>query len=196
MLNAHLFCGQDAINEDLLVLSLDTWSDQYTGIAVYNSVEAEAHHEDGNPPTTVLNFGIFNGTKTNANFRSPHSLFTVFRDFGAYKSSLSNLYNSLFRLQSSSLSPSSSESSICRLSGNHFRRLSWFQKTINGFDCKVNGRALGAELWHSLGVSDGRALAFPNRLQMLLAVTGLQTVRLLRVTDSCNTDLVLESKRF
>ena len=53
------------------------------------------------------------------------------------------------RWQSSSLSPSLSP---CWSSGNHFKRL--FQKIINGFDYKINGRALGAALRCSLGRSD------------------------------------------
>ena len=53
----------------------------------------------------------------------------------------------------SSLSPSSSR---CRSSGKHSRRL--FQKTIEGYCCKINGYALGAAaLRHSLGGSDERA---------------------------------------
>ena len=59
--------------------------------------------------------------------------------------------NPLVRRQSSSFSPSSSP---C-MSGNNFQRL--FQKTIEGFDCKINDRALEAALRHSLGWSDGRA---------------------------------------
>ena len=43
----------------------------------------------------------------------------------------------------------------CRSSGDHSRRL--FEKTIEEFDCKINGQALGAALLHSLGGSDGRA---------------------------------------
>ena len=48
---------------------------------------------------------------------------------------------------------SSSSSSPCLTSGNHSRRL--FQRTIEGFDCKINGQALGAALQHSLGVRAG-----------------------------------------
>ena len=44
-----------------------------------------------------------------------------------------NLYNTMIRQQSSSLSSSLSP---CRSSGNYFRTL--FQKTIEGFDCKIN----------------------------------------------------------
>ena len=176
-----------------LVLSLDTWSDQNQVLQFITlwRLRPIMRMEIHSPLSSISAFST-----ELKRMQTPQSLL---RDFGAYKSSLSTLFNSLFRLQSSSLSPSSSESSPCRSYGNHFRRLSWFQKTIKGFDCKVNGRALGAdaaEFWHSLGVSDGRALAFPNRLQLLLAVTGLQTVRLLRVTNSYDTDLVRESKRF
>ena len=45
-----------------------------------------------------------------------------------------NLYNSLVKRQSSCLSPISSP---CWSSDNHFRGL--FQKTIEGFHCKING---------------------------------------------------------
>ena len=61
-----------------------------------------------------------------------------------------NRNNPLVRRQSSSLSPSLS---TCQSSGD--RRL--FQKKIEGFDCKINGRAFGAPIWHSLGVLDRRA---------------------------------------
>ena len=37
---------------------------------------------------------------------------------------------------------------LCRASGNHSRKL--FQKTIEGFGCKINGRVLRAALRHSL----------------------------------------------
>ena len=53
------------------------------------------------------------------------------------------------RLQSLSLSPSSSP---CRSVGNHSQRL--FQKTIECFDCKINGQALWAVLLHSFGEMD------------------------------------------
>ena len=53
--------------------------------------------------------------------------------------------------QDSSLSPSLSP---CRSSCNHSRRL--FQKTIENFDCKINGQAIWAVLW-SLSGSDGQA---------------------------------------
>ena len=39
--------------------------------------------------------------------------------------------------------------SPCQSSGHHLWRL--FQKTIRGFDCKINGRAFWAALLHSLG---------------------------------------------
>ena len=52
------------------------------------------------------------------------------------------------------LSPTSSP---CLSSGNHSRKL--FQKTIEGFDCKINDPSLGAALWHSLGGSDRRVPA-------------------------------------
>ena len=52
------------------------------------------------------------------------------------------------------LSPSSSP---CLSSGNHSRQL--FQKTIEGFDCKINDPSLGTALWHSLSGSDWRVPA-------------------------------------
>ena len=54
------------------------------------------------------------------------------------------------------------ESNQCRSSSNHSRRP--FKKTIEGFDCKINGQALGAALRHSLGGSDGRARTQPGRV--------------------------------
>ena len=63
-----------------------------------------------------------------------------------------NLLNPLVRQQSSKLNPSLSP---CRSSGKHSWRL--FQRTIKGFDCKINSRALGAVLRHTLGWSDGLA---------------------------------------
>ena len=48
-----------------------------------------------------------------------------------------------------------SNSSPCRSSGNHSQRL--FQKTIQGFDFKINGQALGAAFQHSFGWSGWRA---------------------------------------
>ena len=58
----------------------------------------------------------------------------------------------MVRRQSSSLSPSSSP---CLSSGSYYRRL--FERTFEGFDCKINGQALGAAFQHILGGSDGRA---------------------------------------
>ena len=72
-------------------------------------------------------------------------------------SELINLYNPMVRLQSSSLSPSFSPANQCLSSGNHFQWL--FEKTIEGFNCKINGQALGAALQHSLGGLDGRSQA-------------------------------------
>ena len=68
------------------------------------------------------------GPKKNLNFAQ------FIQDFLSKK----NLY------ESSNLSPSLS---TCRLFGNH--SLWQFQKTIEGFDCKINGLALGAALLHS-----------------------------------------------
>ena len=89
----------------------------------------------------VLNFCVCNRPKKNWNSRQ----------FILELSSRLNLYNPLVRQQSSNLSPSLSS---CLLSGNHSWRL--FQKTIEGFDCKINGQALWAALQHSLGGLDGR----------------------------------------
>ena len=48
-----------------------------------------------------------------------------------------------------------------------------FQETTEGFDCKINGRALGAALLHSLGRLDSKHkhLEFPSKQQLLQAVT-------------------------
>ena len=74
--------------------------------------------------------------------------FKLHKDYSGI-SKWTNLYNPIFRRKSSSLSPSLSP---CRPCGNHSRRL--LQKTIEGLDCKINGRTLGAALRHSFGVSD------------------------------------------
>ena len=89
----------------------------------------------------VLNFCVCNRPKKNWN--STQFILELW--------SRLNLYNPLVRQQSSSLSPSLSP---CQSSGNHSWRL--FQKTIEGFDCKINGQALWAALQHSLGGLDGR----------------------------------------
>ena len=68
--------------------------------------------------------------------------------------------------QSSSLSPSSSP---CRSSGNHSRRL--FQKSIEGFDCKINAKLLGPRsgtAWVGL-TGEHKHRVFPSRLESLLA---------------------------
>ena len=60
--------------------------------------------------------------------------------------------------KSSSLSPSlrlQAPANQCWSSGNHSWRL--FEKTIEEFDCKINGQALEAALQHSLDCLDGRA---------------------------------------
>ena len=90
--------------------------------------------------TTVLNFGVLKRIQT------PHSWFW---DFWADKTFTTRQSGCM---QSSSLSPSSSP---CLLSCNHSQRL--FQKTIESFDCKINGQALGAALLHSLGWLYGQA---------------------------------------
>ena len=48
-----------------------------------------------------------------------------------------------------------SSQSSCLSSGTHSQKFS--QKTIKGFDCKINGLAYGAVLLHSLGGSDWQA---------------------------------------
>ena len=79
------------------------------------------------------------------------------------------------RLSSSfKLSPSLSP---CWSSGNHSQRL--FQKKINGFDYKINGRALGAALRYSLGRSESVKQASTN--------TGCFQVSLAAVA-ACQTD--------
>ena len=54
----------------------------------------------------------------------------------------SNLYYLLNRQQSQSFSPNLSS---CLSAGIHSRRL--FQKAIEGFELKINGWALGSQLW-------------------------------------------------
>ena len=89
----------------------------------------------------------FRRFKKNSNFK----LHTV--DFGTSEQIKSlQLVCRAAEFKTSSLIPSLSP---CLSSGNHSRRL--FQKTIEGFDCKINGQALGAALQHRLGGSDGRA---------------------------------------
>ena len=99
----------------------------------------------------------------------------------------------MVREQSSSSSPSSSP---CLSYGNHFKFRRLFQKTIEGFDFKINGRALGRR---SLAGLDGRAqtqgvwTVFPSLLQSLRAATGMLEENMLH---SCDTDLFQESKSF
>ena len=81
--------------------------------------------------TAVLNFGVLKRIQT------PLSLFNFILGFWRRW----NLYNPLVRQQSLSLSPSLNP---CLSSGNHSQRL--FQKSIEGFECKINGQALGAAL--------------------------------------------------
>ena len=112
--------------------------------------------------------------------QTQHSLFW---DFWA-----DNLYNQLVRWQSSSSSPSSSP---CLSSGNHPRRI--FQKTIEGFNCKIDGQALGAALLHSLGWLDEQAQAlFQSLWQSMLAATGSLEEPFYHF---CDSDSVWESKR-
>ena len=82
----------------------------------------------------------------------------LFWDFEADKS-FTNPVNSLVSRQSSSLSPSLSP---CLSSGNYSLRL--FQETIKGFDCKINGRALGAVLWHRLATKSAAVAVGSERL--------------------------------
>ena len=65
----------------------------------------------------------------------------------------SQQFGQVAEFKTSSLSPSSSP---CLSSGNHFQR-QLFQNTIEGFDCKINGWALGAAPRHSLGCTDRQA---------------------------------------
>ena len=87
-----------------------------------------------------------------------------------------------------------SSSSLCLSSGNYSRRL--FQKTIEGFECKVNGKALLDTLLHNLGWLDGQA---QNTRHFQVSGSGSwKRQACLRKTcyHSCDTDLVRESKRF
>ena len=94
--------------------------------------------------TAFLNFSVFNGPKNNSNSTHTHSLFW---DFGANKTFMS--HDPLIRRQSPPAEfKFESSSSPFLSSSNHSRRL--FQKKIEDFDHKINGRAVGAALWHSL----------------------------------------------
>ena len=72
---------------------------------------------------------------------------------GRYRLNHTTFYNSLVRQQNSSLNPSW----VPHVSGHHSQRLFHPEKTIESFDCKVNGWALGAVLRHSLGLLEGQA---------------------------------------
>ena len=97
----------------------------------------------------------------------------------------------LVRLQSSSLNPNLSP---CQSSGNHSRPL--FQKTIEDFDCKINGRALSS--WNlapaQLGqvrkasTNIGHFKVGSSRCQQWLVCPGKKCYH------SCNTDLVESQK--
>ena len=109
--------------------------------------------EDWNRLTAVFNFGVFNGPKMNLNSAQ---IVQGFR-------SRQNLYNSLFRQQSSSLSPSEPLQVTWRSLGFTSEG---YPEDIEGFDCKINDWALVAVLGHRLGWSDGQA-----QPQSLLAAT-------------------------
>ena len=83
--------------------------------------------------TACLNSAIFNRPKKNLN---------LFRDFGADKifTTCWSLSDCRVQVLSPGLSPFLS-------SGIHSIRL--FQKIIKGFDCKINGQALGGMLRHN-----------------------------------------------
>ena len=73
--------------------------------------------------------------------RTPHSLF---RDLRAHKKFTTRCSGGRFQVWVQVRAPASG----CLSSDNHSRRL--YPKT-KGFDCKINGRAFGAALRHSLG---------------------------------------------
>ena len=125
--------------------------------------------------------GIFNRPKKNLN--SPQVVLGFL--------SRINLYNPLVRRQSLSLSPNASP---CRSSGNHSRRQ--LQKTIKGFDCKINGRALGSALRHGLGRFD-RWAQTQRVSESEAVVAGHDSLALgAKCYHSCDTDLLWESYRF
>ena len=113
--------------------------------------------------------------------QTQHTLFRV--------SELILLYNSLVRRQSSSLSPSSNLNP-CLSSGNSSWRL--FQKsqekTIEGFDCKINGRARG--LVGLASKNTGHFWVSGSRCWPRQACLRKNCYH------SCKTHLVLESKMF
>ena len=87
---------------------------------------------------------------------------TLFWGFGAVKTSTTHWSDGRVQVWVQVRAPADQ----CRSSGNHSRRL--FQKTIEGFDCKINGQALGAA--GRTGEHKHRAL--PSRRQSLRAATG------------------------
>ena len=95
--------------------------------------------------TAVLDFGVFNWSKKNWNSTQ------IILEIKTVTTHWSGGRLQVQLEQSWSLSPSSSP---CLSSGNHSPWL--FQKSFECFECKNNGRALGAALRHSLGGSTHR----------------------------------------
>ena len=124
--------------------------------------------------------------------RTPHSLF---RDFGAHKKFTTRWSGGRFQVWVQVRAPASG----CLSSDNHSRRL--YQKAIEDFDCKINGRAFGAALRHSLGRVQPAELDRQAQAQGVFIVTfrvggshccQQQASKRKSCYHSCNTDSVRE----
>ena len=104
-------------------------------------------HEGWITLTAVLHFGVLRRIQT------PHSLLNFILGFRSRQNHWNPLVRRCCRVQVWVQVRAPADQ--CRSSGNHSRRL--FEKTIEGFDCNINGQALEAALRHSLGGSDGPA---------------------------------------
>ena len=131
--------------------------------------------------STVLNFGVVKKIQT------PRSLIW---DFGAHKTSITCWSGAEFKLEPLQLIWQSLPS------GNHSRNL--FQNTIEGFDCKINGLALGPRsgtgrtAW--AGVTGERK---HRRFRVGASCCGQRPARLRKASyHFCDTGSFQESTRF
>ena len=85
----------------------------------------------------VLNFGVWPDIKR---IQTTHWFFWGFR---ADKTTTTHWSCCRFQVWVQVLAPA------CHLAITWIQFLRLFQKKIEGFDCKINGQALGAALWHS-----------------------------------------------
>ena len=115
--------------------------------------------------------------------------YTLFWDFGPDKP-LHQVYNPLVRMHSSSLSPSSLLPVIWQ------SLTKAIPEDNRKFDCKINGKALGAALLHSLGGLGGASIntgcfrVFGSRCWTLPACSKKTFYY------SCHSDSVRQPKRF